>query len=210
MQKILDCIAKALSITLYPLLLPTYGIALYMTMMHQWLQTLPTIYIWVCILGTMVLTTIIPVGLILLLWKRGSISSLHIEKASERTTPYIYAIICFAFWSYFVIDIIQLPNVWTGITIGATLSLAIVTIINCRWKISAHSTGMGGLLGGICSISLYYGLMPTWLIICMLILSLMLMYARLHLNAHTPLQVICGYLLGILCTFIPNLIIHHA
>ena len=32
----------------------------------------------------------------------------------------------------------------------------------------------------------------------------------LHLNAHTPLQVVCGYLLGTLCTFIPNLIIYHA
>lgn len=210
MQKILDCISKALSIALYPLLLPTYGIGLYMAMMHGRLHALPTLYIWVSIVGTLVLTALIPIGLMLMLWKRGSISSLHIENAAERTTPYIYTLICFGFWCYFVIDVIQLPSIWNGIAIGATVALAIATIINRRWKISAHLTGMGGLLGGICSIALFYSTMPTMLVIIVLLLSLALMYARLYLNAHTPMQVVCGYLLGILCTFIPNLIIYHA
>ena len=48
------------------------------------------------------------------------------------------------------------------------------------------------------------------LIIGILLVSLLLMYARLYLNAHTPMQVVCGYILGLICTFIPNLIIYHA
>jgi membrane-associated phospholipid phosphatase len=35
-----------------------------------------------------------------------------------------------------------------------------------------------------------------------------LMYARLYLNAHTPMQVVCGFLLGLTTTFLPILIIY--
>jgi membrane-associated phospholipid phosphatase len=79
-----------------------------------------------------------------------------------------------------------------------------------KWKISAHLTGIGGLLGGVCSFALYYSTLPLGLVITILTASLILMYARLYLHAHTPLQVVCGLLLGILSTFIPNLIIHYA
>ena len=103
-----------------------------------------------------------------------------------------------------------MPFVWLIVAIGASLALLAVTIINHWWKISAHLTALGGLLGGICSISLYYNVLPSSLIIGILIVSLLLMYARLYLNAHTPLQVVCGYILGIVCTFTPNLIIYYA
>ena len=210
MQKIFNILSQTLSILMHPLFMPTYGMIMYMATMHARWHALPTIYIWVGIIGTLVLTALIPIGLICLLWKRGSISSWHIDNAKERTTPYIYALICFGFWCYFVAEVIQLPLVWTCIAIGATVALLLVTIINQWWKISAHLTGIGGLLGGICSIAMYYSIFPIILICCVLALSLFVMYARLHLNAHTPLQVVCGYLLGILCTFIPNLIIYYA
>jgi membrane-associated phospholipid phosphatase len=86
----------------------------------------------------------------------------------------------------------------------------VVTITNLKWKISAHLTGIGWLLGGVCSFALYYSTLPLGLVITILTASLILMYARLYLHAHTPLQVVCGLLLGILSTFIPNLIIHYA
>ena len=210
MQKIFNILSRTLSILMHPLFMPTYGMSMYMATMHTRWHEFPTIYIWVGIIGTFVLTSLIPIGLIYLLWKRGSISSMHIDNAKERTTPYIYALISFGFWCYFVVDVIQLPLVWTCVAIGATVALLIVTIINHWWKISAHLTGMGGLFGGICSIALYYSIFPIALICCVLVISLFVMYARLHLNAHTPLQVVCGYLLGILCTFIPNLIIYYA
>ena len=207
MPQIFHILSRALSIMLHPLFMPTYGMILYMAAMRVRTPNLPSIYIHIGIITTFVLTALIPIILMLILWKRGSISSLHIDNASERTTPYIYTLICFGFWCVFI-HIIRLPKVWLVIAIGATCALLCVTIINYWWKISAHLTAMGGLLGGICSIALFYNTLPTALIITILVLSLLLMYARLYLNAHTPLQVVCGYLLGILSTFIPNLIIY--
>ena len=210
MQQIFNILSKAFSILLYPLFMPTYGMGLYMLVMHHRTPNLPNAYIWVAILGTLVITALIPIVLLLILWKRGNISSLHIDNAKERTTPYIYSLICYGFWCYFVGVTLHMPLVWLVVAIGSTCALLAVTIINHWWKISAHLTGMGGLLGGICSLALYYSALPTTLIIITLTISLLLMYARLYMNAHTPAQVVAGYLLGILFTFIPNLILHHA
>ena len=210
MQQIFNILSRALGIILHPLFIPTYGMILYMVVMLVRTPSLPNLYINISIITTFVLTALIPIILMLILWKRGSISSLHIDNATERTTPYIYTLICFGFWCYFIGAILKMPFVWLIVAIGASLALLAVTIINHWWKISAHLTALGGLLGGICSISLYYNVLPSSLIIGILIVSLLLMYARLYLNAHTPLQVVCGYILGIVCTFTPNLIIYYA
>lgn len=210
MQQFLTIISNAISILLYPLFIPSYGIGLYMAAMHGRTPQLPDTYIYVAIIGTFVLTALIPIILILILWKRGSISSLHIDNAKERTMPYIYSVICFGFWCYFVGVTIQMPMVWLLIAIGATVALLAVSIINRWWKISAHLTAMGGFLGGLCSLALYYSILPISLIIIVLMISLLLMYARLYLKAHTPSQVVAGYLLGIVLTFTPNLILYYA
>lgn len=210
MQRIFNILSQALSILLYPLFMPTYGMGLYMAAMHTRTPNLPNVYIGVAISGTFVITALIPITLLLILWKRGSVSSLHIDNAKERTTPYIYSIVCYGFWCYFVGATLQMPIVWLLVAIGAMCALTIVTIINHWWKISAHLTAMGGLLGGICSLALYYSVLPLGMIITVLIISLLLMYARLHLNAHTPAQVVSGYILGLLFTFIPNMILSYA
>jgi membrane-associated phospholipid phosphatase len=103
-----------------------------------------------------------------------------------------------------------LPVFLLLVVIGAIIALLAVTMINRKWKISAHLTGIGGLLGGICSFALNYSVLPSGLIMGVLALSLLLMYARLYLNAHTPMQVVCGFLLGLLSTFIPTLIMTYA
>jgi membrane-associated phospholipid phosphatase len=156
------------------------------------------------------LTLIIPIILLLILKYRGQIDSLQIEDPTQRTLPYIYTLFCYGFWAYFLRVTLQLPVFLLLVVIGAIIALLAVTMINRKWKISAHLTGIGGLLGGICSFALNYSVLPLGLIMGVLALSLILMYARLYLNAHTPMQIVCGFLLGLLCTFIPTLIMTYA
>ena len=144
------------------------------------------------------------------MWRKGYIDSLHINDAKQRTTPYVYTLICYVFWAYLLRVTLHLPEFLLLVAIGAMAALLAVTVINHWWKISAHLTGIGGLLGGICSFSLHYSTLHIILIIIVLTFALLLMYARLYLNAHTPLQVVCGFLLGLLCTFVPTLIMTYA
>ncbi len=192
------------------MLMPLYGMLLFFTSTQTLLPLLPTAYIVIGIVGTMVLTLLIPIILLLYMWRKGYIDSLHMHDSKQRTTPYIYTLICYCFWAYFLHATLQLPIFMLLVAIGAIVALLIVTIINHWWKISAHLTGIGGLLGGICSFALNYSILPIYLIIIVLLLSLLLMYARLYLNAHTPLQVVCGFLLGLISTSIPTLILTYA
>lgn len=192
------------------MLMPLYGMLLFCYAMRQLSPTMPRLYLGICIIGTAILTLVIPIMLLLFMRWRGYIGSLHIENPKQRTTPYIYTLICYGFWAYFVHGVVRLPVFMLVVVIGAIGALAAVTVINHWWKISAHLTGIGGLLGGVCSFAMNYSTLPLGLIIGLLVVSLLLMYARLYLDAHTPMQVVCGFLLGLLATFVPNLIMTYA
>ena len=153
------------------------------------------------------MTALIPLSLMIFRRLRGEISDISISNASERTPIYVYTIICYAFWSYFLYKVIHAPFV-SLIGVGATIALAVVLFINTRWKISAHLTGLGGLLGGILAYVYNYTLpLPMVTISIILGIALALMFARLYLNAHTSLQVVTGFLLGIIMTFTPTYLI---
>ena len=204
MSRILNIIANFPSVALYPLFLPTYGIALF-CYAHS-LHVAPIHWAWVLValLGTLILTCLVPISAIWIMMKRGEVKDMQIENPNERTVPYLYTALGFAFWAYLVVSILHAPIFLSFIAIGATAAIALIAVINRFWKISAHLTGFGGLVGGIFTYCLGLGAIPTWGTLSLWLgLSLLLMWARLHLNAHTPAQVCAGWLLGITCTSIP-------
>lgn len=207
MPDIRDILSKVISIVCYPLLMPTYGMALYCIADSDILRPIPTAYKWIIIAATLVFTCIIPLSLIIYMVIRGQIKDLYLENAQERNTPYLYTIVGYGVWCYFLYSVLKVPLWMLLVAIGATMALLVVWIVNKRWKISAHLTGMGGLLGGLLSYSLYYAIFPLTSIVVMLFLSLALMYARIWTGAHNAMQVVVGYLLGLVLTVVPYWII---
>ena len=210
MTKLLTILAKIMSVVFYPLFLPTYGMILYCVAYS--IQVAPLALVWaiVAILGTFLLTCVLPITAIWILMRKGSVSDLQIENATERTMPYIYSLMGFAFWTYLCAGILHAPLFLSMIAGGATLTMGMILIINKKWKISAHLTGMGGFLGGVLSYYLSIGSIPSTGFLCVLLgISLLLMYARLWLNAHSSGQVVAGWLMGIICTFVPNVILYY-
>lgn len=167
---------------------------------------LPARY-WLVMVGmTLLLTGLLPVSLILYQVQRGYIEDIYIKKREERTLAYVETIMGFGFWWYLLAYIVKAPTWLSGVALGGTIAIALVAIINRWWKISAHLTGMGGLLGGVLTYALSYQTLPLALIITTLVLTLLVMYARLWLNAHTQWQVIAGLALGMSCTLLVPLI----
>ncbi|MBO4454307.1 MAG: hypothetical protein J5761_04545 [Paludibacteraceae bacterium] len=209
-KRILNSIANVLSIVLYPLFVPTYGMALCCYADHLRGVPVNAVYWTVAIGGTLLLTCVLPLTAILIMMRRGDVKDLQITNASERTMPYLYAVMGFAFWCYLLIGILHMPLYINTIGVGATAAIALVMLINRSWKISAHLTALGGLIGGIMAYCLGTLAIPTWSTIALwLALSLLLMYARLWLQAHTPTQVVTGWLLGMSCTFVPYLVLSY-
>ena len=210
MRQTVDIAAKILSVALYPLFIPTYGIARFCYVFSR--QVFPMQAVWsvLAISGTFILTCLLPITAIWILMKRGKVQDLNIENASERTIPYVYAFVGFCFWCYLLISILHAPAYISIVAVGATVAIGLVALINRRWKISAHLTGFGGFAGGLMSYCLGTGILPGAGIMSLLLaVSLLLMCARLHLRAHTSEQVCAGWLMGMACTFLPYCIMSY-
>ena len=83
-----------------------------------------------------------------------------------------------------------------------TTLLFIITVVTYFWKISVHGAGIGGAIGFIIALSIVYPIPHFALALaCLAIITGLIAYARLSLNAHTPLQVYVGVLLGIVLCY---------
>ena len=127
-------------------------------------QVTPLSFVWtlIAIIGTCVLSCILPITAIWILIRRRVVTDLQIADPSERTMPYLYTAFGFGFWSYLMISVLHAPACIGLVTIGATFAILLIAIINLWWKISAHLTGLGGLIGGIMSYHLSIATMPSW------------------------------------------------
>lgn len=199
MRRLLTILAQGLSALAYPLFIPTYGMVLYILLYHTMTPMIPTgAYVYYGV-ATFVVTCLIPLVTILILIRKHKVTDIYITNASERRIPYLITMTCFAVWCVLVIRTMHVLPALRLSAVGATMALCIVNLINPYWKISAHLTGIGGLVGAFILYQPVVGYI-------LLAVALLLMYARLYLDAHTSLQVVCGFGVGFLCTLIPNLI----
>ena len=210
LNTILRLAAQTLSYVFYPLFVPSYGMVLFcLSLSTVEGDSLPLASWLVCVGTTFVLTALIPLTAIMIRLRRGKITDLYITNPEQRTVPYLYATLGFSFWVYFMVAVLHAPVYINLVVLGATMALLGVMLIN-RWrKISAHLTAMGGLVGGVMSHYLMGNGGGIGLPVVLMVLALLLMYARIYLNAHTPLQVIAGFLLGLVLTLVPNCLLSY-
>lgn len=142
-------------------------------------------------------TFLLPAYLIYILYRFGSIRSLRLETLADRRQPYllttlVYTILCV----FFALRMRQIPEL-ALILMSITFCIAMVTLISLYWQISAHSVGVSGTLGAVLGILIKYheySLFGPLLVV--VVLTGYVSSARLHLNAHTPSQILAGLALG--------------
>lgn len=196
---------KVVSFVLQPLLMPTFGIIL--LVMSPLGMYFNLIWKWFAIGGTFVFTALLPATPILMMLRNGQLKDLYISKKEQRTMPYLFSLIAYIFWTLFLWRILKMPLFLVGMGLGSTLSLMVITLINTRWKISAHLSGIGGLTGGVVGYSYYMGVNPLMLFIILFLLSALTALSRIELRAHTPGQTLAGFAVGFFMVFIPPVVV---
>ncbi|MBR1808461.1 MAG: hypothetical protein IJ776_03640 [Paludibacteraceae bacterium] len=207
MNQALRYISLAISIVLYPMLIPAYAMLLLFGAFSSQGLDLPWLYKVITVGGTLLLTCIIPFSIILMMIKQGQLKDAYIEDKEARLTPYLYSIFSSIAWCFYLWRVVHMPHIVCVMAIGATVALVVVTIINHWWKISSHLSTLGALIGSVAG---YQYANPAtfnlWLIPSLLGVSLMLACARIYLNAHTSMQTVAGLLLGLLFTMLPAML----
>lgn len=149
---------------------------------------------WAAVYGFWV--SLFPILVVLYLLKVGKIKELHMTDTSERHIPYATAV-AGALLAFLIITYFSGPELLRCLALFNTIELTALGLINIRWLISIHATG-------IMAAFLLTGLIFGWLISLILVLPLVIgvIFARLYLKRHSPAQIGAGLLLGIFSTWI--------
>lgn len=195
MDKVLHYTARALSGLTFPLLMPTWGVLV--AFMTTYLAFLPAAAMIGVLFVTFGLTVMLPVIVIFVMMRLGRITDPLLNNQQERTIPLLTAIPCYLAVAAYLF-VARAPLWMTLFMVGGAVAIAVIAVINRRWKISGHSAGMGGLTALAVFLTMRgYEILPGALLpLLMILLSGMVGTARLLLERHTLGQVAAGYALG--------------
>lgn len=194
-------VARFVSVLTHPLLIPLATV--YIAYNYDWYingslagEQIRTIYL-VIIFSSLLFPVL---NLVLLKWY-GMISSFSLPGRVERYGPYISTLFFFSL-GYYMLRKGALPYTLYAILTGGLLTLAFVTLINFRWKISAHATGIFSLIGAVVALFQIHTFSDVALLSILIILGGIVMTSRLLLHAHTAAQIYLGAALGFVTSYI--------
>jgi hypothetical protein len=150
-------------------------------------------WLYILILSTILL----PFLLIGLLRIFGLISNARMHDAKDRVLPLIGTLIFYAGAFYFFTQKVIAPLLVQSILLGSCLAIVIIFFINIYYKVSVHTTA-AAVMPGILIVVLANGQQSIIVVFLLAVSAAVLVgIARWLLGAHTPGQIILGYIIGI-------------
>jgi hypothetical protein len=128
-----------------------------------------------------------------------SFSKLIYGENQHRFLPLLLVFISY-YAGFYILNKMQAPSIIQVFMMATIIAVFLTLIINLFWKISAHMVGIGGVVGLIIMVILFYEINMAFYLISAILVSGATGSSRLSLNAHTPKQVYFGFLMGLLVT----------
>jgi len=215
----LKSLAQVLSFVFHPLLIVTYMLVL-LLLVNPYLFGVNSIGdkdSKLLVLRVFLSTFFIPAFALAMLRFTGMVKSLEMRSRQERIGPYIITGIFYIWMFRNFLGSSQVPTAFTCFLLGASIGLFIAFFINIFSKISAHAVGMGGLLGMVVITMLLFSydtftlnstivgmveVSMNWVLIFTILIAGLVGSSRLLLQAHEPMDLYGGYLVGFASQFI--------
>jgi hypothetical protein len=198
-----DRFANVVSLAFHPLLMPTYLFLFIIVAASPMMQPLQNDSLLQILAIIFIITFIIPAISIGTLRLSNFITDITLMNRRQRFTPFLFVTCFYGITAYIFYSKLSINNLICIVFVATALLLFILTVVTLFWKISAHGAGIGGIIGFIMSLALIYPI-PHFAIVmaALIMISGLVIYARLSINAHTPSQVYAGFFLGItLCYY---------
>jgi membrane-associated phospholipid phosphatase len=142
--------------------------------------------------------TLLPMGVIYYMFKRGFLKDMYAFDRQTRFKPFLGAMLCY-FLGLIALIATSAPLLVSVLMAGYMINTFVMMLITLRWKISIHASG----IAGPATFLVYaFGIQFVW----MFLLILPVGWARLKLNAHTLSQVVIGFSLTVALTYLLLLI----
>lgn len=194
-----------LSYVVNPLLLTTF--LFYLLTLHFPVIIVPNPVLTKLLLGVLLIVTfILPVLSLVIMKKMGVITDMMIPIRTQRMLPLLYTAAIYIAAGM----VIFRDNKLNDFRISELLFLVAVLMIiagtiTLYWKISAHALGVGGVVGVLLKLVFsFYGIEYIFALCLGIVVSGLVMSARLYLGAHTLAQVMAGFFLGVLYAYLAS------
>ncbi|PKV49373.1 hypothetical protein ATE84_1395 [Aquimarina sp. MAR_2010_214] len=186
---------RSVSYILHPLLMPLLGAIIYFSTAPRFI---PIEIIRAKVFGLIILTILIPIVLFFLLKSTGTITSIHLENVKQRKIPLLLQSILLIVVIKMVIDVYHYPELYFFFLGILFSSLSAIFMVLFNIKASLHMIGISGITMFTVAISIHFGLNLTILIAMLMIFNGLVATSRLHCKAHSNLELILGFLIGII------------
>lgn len=206
--------ARALSVVLHPLFMPFYALLMAFRLDFHLGFFLPVRVLdlpgigevqvgdaQLLLIMVFTMTVLFPLTSVLFLRRQGLLSQLDMPRREERIAPFLLTLFYYGL-AYWLLRRSGHHEAVASMFTGASLVLAALLAITMRWKISAHTAGMGGLIGALAGLHLLHGAFSVKVLAALVLIAGLLASARLIDSDHTPAQVGSGAVLGFAVVFL--------
>jgi membrane-associated phospholipid phosphatase len=189
---------QSISIVFHPLMMPTFAFLIINAILPDLISPLG----WIMLPFLFITTFLIPIFGVSILKYSGTISSLTLEKREERFLPFLFVTIFYTITTVMFVLKIEVNGTVSLMLMATTLLIFILMLVSFFYKISIHAAGMSGVAGFLTVLTINHpeSQMIAALLVC-IILSGIVMSARLYLNLHTPNEILMGSAIGIAICF---------
>ena len=203
-EKVLIQISKIISGVFTPFIIP-FAAFLFL-FLFSYLRIMPLQYKLIVLGIVYCFTVLLPVLVIYVYGRINGVSMQELSDRKKRLIPYLLAIISYVFCTIMMYRL-NIPSYMTGIVLAALIVMIVLTLMNFKWKLSAHLGSMGIAVGCVVSFSALFGYNPVWWLCLVILITGLVGSARIILGQHTLSETLGGFTIGLICSL---LILHPA
>ena len=191
--------ARVVSLVFTPFYLPIVGLIALFTL--SYLRQMPWPFKLQVLILVYLFTVLLPTVLIHLYRRYQGWTLIQLGNKERRMVPYVISILCYFACAYWM-DFMHIPHFMSNIVTAALFIQIVCALINVWWKISTHTAAIGGVAGALFVFAEVFAFNPVWWLCLVFIVAGILGTSRMILRQHTLLQVLAGFLVGIVCAII--------
>jgi len=150
------------------------------------------------LLALLLLSIILPILLFFLLKSTRRIKSIHLESTRERIIPLVIFTLILILIMKRVLPINELvePHFFIVGILGSTLACLMLAIL--KFKASIHMIAVGGVLMFFIALGIHFNINIIGSIALLCIVAGAVATSRLHLKAHSSIELLIGFFIGVL------------
>lgn len=195
---LLKFIGNFISYILHPLFIPTYFFLYLMQVLPYEFVGITEWQLTLRLFSVFWLTAFFPAFAVFLMWRLKLSESIFLRTQKERIIPYVITMF-FYWWMYYLSrNFTDQPLALKFFYFGIFIATAIGLIINNFMKISLHAMGVGGLLTVIILVGLHYSIDNAIWTLLAIIITALVMSARMIVSDHSKQELILGLFIGFL------------